>query len=164
VNEQVPVIAPDEFVEQVVTWVPELPFHLITMLLLLTAKPLPETVTLAPTFPLVGVREMVGALTVKVAVAELVPSLTVTVLAPAGAVGTVKVQPLLMVPLALVEQELLTVAAPNFTVTPVLLAANPFPLTVTVLFTFPEVGVRVTDAALIVKVAVTLCPDVLPTA
>jgi hypothetical protein len=74
VNEQLklPVVPLVQGFGLVVRLVPPLPFHLI-VIVLLAANPVPLTVTLLPTFPEAG-DSVMEDVTVKVAVAELVPS------------------------------------------------------------------------------------------
>jgi hypothetical protein len=112
-----------------------------------SARPEPETVTVEPTFPLVGFRVMADV-TVKVALAEFegeLESVIVTVWRPAVEAGTVKVAP--------VKEPVLPVLVvpPRVTDTPSNLAVivleppKPVPDTVTVEPTLPLVGDRVID-------------------
>ncbi len=114
------------------------------------AKPEPVKVAELPTEPEVG-ELLTAEVTVKAVEAELVPSLTATVWAPAVAAGTVKAQEKL--PLALEEQaaEKDRAAPPKVRVM-ACEAMKPVPLTVVLLPTAPEVGVRLM-AATTVKVA-----------
>src|SRR5438552_6544790 len=65
----------------------------VAVMVLLVAKPLPETVMeVDPETPKLWLRTML-VLTVKVAVGCLLPALTLTVCPPLGEMGTVKAQP-----------------------------------------------------------------------
>jgi sRNA-binding carbon storage regulator CsrA len=113
------------------------------------AKPAPVTVTVAPTRPEVGDRVIDGVTTnVADAVFELA-SVAVTVLAPAVEEGTTKVA--VKAPKAdvvTVAGMVVTVAPLNFIVI-VEEEARPAPVTVTVVPTGPEVGLRVIDEVMV---------------
>jgi hypothetical protein len=126
-------------------------------------KPVPDTVTVIPTLPLVGLKVIAG-LTVNVAVAALaLASVAVTVLPPLTAAGTVKVQ--LKDPKAsvvTVEGTVTIVVLTNFTVT-VLEAAKPDPDTVTVEPTIPEDGLKLIDCVTVKVAEPELTPSLAPT-
>jgi hypothetical protein len=110
------------------------------------AKPVPVTVTVVPTLPLVGLRVMKATM-LKVAVATCVDaSVTVTVWAPFVEVpGTVNValkDPMLL--LVIVEGDVGCVA-PSYLMVMVEEAAKPDPDTVTVVPPIPFAGLRVID-------------------
>jgi hypothetical protein len=114
------------------------------------AKLKPLTLTVAPTAPWVGDRVIVGVTTMKVADAVFeLASVAVTVLAPAVEEGTTKVA--VKAPKAdvvTVAGMVVTVAPLNFIVI-VEEEARPAPVTVTVVPTGPEVGLRVIDEVMV---------------
>jgi hypothetical protein len=103
------------------------------------AKPLPETVTVEPTAPLVGFKLIAGD-TVNEAVGEFVPSLTRTVLLPELDAGTVNVAD--KPPAGVVVEGLNGTDPPLKVAVTECEPSKPVPVTVSVEPTIPEVGVR----------------------
>jgi hypothetical protein len=128
----------------------------------LAAKPWALMVVLVPTVPVVGLRPVAEAVTVKevveVAVFDEV-SVTVTVWAPLGTLGTVKVtvdEPLVPV----VAPEVMVAVVPSTLTVRAELAAKPWALMVVLVPTGPVVVVRPVAEALTVKLAEAFAPPV----
>jgi hypothetical protein len=125
----------------------------VAVIVLEPAKPVPDTVTVEPTFPLVGLSVMAG-ITVNEADPDLeLASVIMTVLAPAVWVGTVNVAAGNEPVASVVVVPLRVTAEPANVAVIVLEPVQPVPETVTVEPTFPLAGLRVIDG-LTVKVAV----------
>jgi hypothetical protein len=142
----VPVVAP----EVIVAVVPPT----LTVRAELAAKPWALMVVLVPTVPVVGLRPVAEAPTVKVVpeVALLVPSETTTLWEPAGSAGTVKVtvdEPLVPV----VPPEVMVAEVPPTLTVRAELAAKPWALMVVLVPTVPVVGLRPVAEAVTVKEA-----------
>lgn len=105
------------------------------------AKPLPATVTVIPAGPEVGVSVIAGV-TVNVADGVLVPSEAVTVWAPAVAVGTVKVAEKLPAAFVVTVAGAVVCVAPANFIVMVASGMKLVPVTVTVVPTCPEAGLR----------------------
>ncbi|MBT9148484.1 MAG: hypothetical protein DDT32_02258 [Syntrophomonadaceae bacterium] len=111
-------------------------------------NPTPVTVTVAPDSPPIGVRVMPGAVTVKGAVAETTPTVTVKVAGPKGASGSMVTVVDGITPTAVVTKPTgaMTPGAIMTPWVPIGTAGN-VPVTVTAVPRAPAVGARVMVAA-----------------
>jgi len=120
-------------------------------------NPVPDTVTVEPTLPLVGFTVILGVVTVNFAVAVLPPTFVALTVVPEIPLGTLNVQ--LNVPAALAVNEplvqLVIVFESKTNDFTFIDAANPVPETVTVEPTGPCVGLTVIARAVAVSVMVT---------
>ena len=119
-----------------------------------TENPVPDTVTVAPTGPWLGVTVILGIVTVNVPVAVWPPTSVAVTVVPDVPLGTLKVQLNAPFPLVVSEPDVqLVIVFPSNTSPTVLSSENPVPATVTVAPTGPWFGVTViTGAALTTSV------------
>jgi len=136
-----------------------------------TEKPVPETVTVDPTWPFIGLTVIFGLVTVNFPVACCPPTSVAFTVVPEVPLGTEKVQLKAPVPLVvndpLVQAEIVT---PSNTSLTALVTENPVPATVTVAPIGPWPGVTViagvvtvnepVATALLTSFAVTVVPEV----
>jgi hypothetical protein len=127
---------------------------------LVTEKPVPETVTVAPMGPWPGETAIVGVVTVNAPVAVWPPSSVAVTVVPEVPEGTTNVQlnappaPVVNEPDVQVEIALVSNDSPTEFVT-----ENPVPATTTVAPTGPWPGVTVIAGTVTVNPVVTVCPD-----